>query len=373
MSLQRFLDLDSRAHDLLFSCLSEKDLIGFSKLNSVSLSSIQGYHKRAYNIHRRLSRYFKSAGDIDKFRWLRAKTGLIISGSTALQFFDRTLYEESDMDLYVQDSFCREVSHFLVATGYEFVPRDYQGLGKTLDQVINGRMDKKIDTAEPLGDEYDDDVTHGIARVFDFHLGERKIQLITAVKTPFDVIFRYHSTVVLNFITHKAAYSLYPYDTFIKRRLVGLLESEKADIALEKYNQRGWSYHFPMTYWQPRWIGDHRCWMISLPELDPILGVSDGDSLAVPDTVGINSWALVCHPSTSIQHMIMEDPLLKLAYTAIYPEEDDPRQCEIALVICKAMHAEEEGFIDEALLGLIKDDSQTKMRELGCLIANLDI
>ena len=42
-------------------------------------------------------RYF---ADPAAFRELQLRTGLIISGSTALQFLDRTTYEGADLDIY---------------------------------------------------------------------------------------------------------------------------------------------------------------------------------------------------------------------------------------------------------------------------------
>ncbi|KAJ7591813.1 hypothetical protein C8J56DRAFT_931787 [Mycena floridula] len=375
MSLQQILDLDSRAHDLLFSCLSKKDLITISKLNSVGLSMIKGYQKRAYQVNKILSRYFSSAGWVDRFRWLQARTGLIISGSTALQFFDRTVYEDSDMDLYVHESSSREVSHFLIEAGYTFVPRASQ-VNKTVDQVIDGdrrASDDFLRTAELVGDDYDEDHTHGIAHIFDFHKGQRKIQLITAVKTPFDVIFRYHSTAVLNFITHKTAYSLYPYATFVKRRSVRLIDTRSAEAAIRKYERRGWiATNHPLPVWdedeyegsdpQARWIGDSACWTIALPDLEPetitappIAGEPAG---LLPDTLRLNSWTLGRgeYYCPTVAYGILEDKNLRLCYTVLEDSYEDLRKCENALSLYKRAHRMDKAFIDEALLAVIEEE-----------------
>jgi hypothetical protein len=59
---------------------------------------VKDYFARAFNIEKRLSRYFD---DPKSFRKLQAETLTVISGSTALQFFQRNFYPESDLDLYV--------------------------------------------------------------------------------------------------------------------------------------------------------------------------------------------------------------------------------------------------------------------------------
>ena len=53
-------------------------------------------HKYIINNH--LSRFFP---DPIVFRSLQARTANLVSGSNALQFSDRTSYEEADTDVYV--------------------------------------------------------------------------------------------------------------------------------------------------------------------------------------------------------------------------------------------------------------------------------
>ncbi|KAI4517277.1 hypothetical protein K525DRAFT_251626, partial [Schizophyllum commune Loenen D] len=60
-------------------------------------------------------------------------------------------------------------------------------------------------------------------------------------------LFDFHSTVVMNAITHDAAISLYPYETFIrKRNLVidpweyGDDHTSRQEAAVMKYAARGW-------------------------------------------------------------------------------------------------------------------------------------
>ena len=57
-----------------------------------------------------LSRYFHHP---ETFRHLQATTGTVISGSSALQFFDRSYYAKSDLDLYVPLAWRAKVGQYL--------------------------------------------------------------------------------------------------------------------------------------------------------------------------------------------------------------------------------------------------------------------
>ena len=85
-------------YDKILSCLSPVSLTRMSYVNHTVRSATQDFASRAYNVNRRLLRFVK---DPVTFRSLMARTRMVISGSFALQFFDRTFYPESDLDLYL--------------------------------------------------------------------------------------------------------------------------------------------------------------------------------------------------------------------------------------------------------------------------------
>ena len=80
--------------------------------------AVKDFERRAYNVNKHLARFFS---DPLSFRSLIAKTRMVISGSFALQFFDRTRYPGSDLDLYAhRDDGVHEIGKFLLAEGYVF-------------------------------------------------------------------------------------------------------------------------------------------------------------------------------------------------------------------------------------------------------------
>ncbi|KAG1758073.1 hypothetical protein EDD22DRAFT_784371 [Suillus occidentalis] len=71
-----------------------------------------------------LSRYFS---DPLQFRSLQARTGLVMSGSNALQFVDHTSYPESDLDLYAHPGHLYELMEWLESIGYNLTPKRRTG------------------------------------------------------------------------------------------------------------------------------------------------------------------------------------------------------------------------------------------------------
>ena len=86
-------------------------------------SAIKEFERRAYT-NKRLAYYFD---DPLSFRSLMARTHMVISGSFALQFFDRSFYSNSDLDLYIlPDRSIVEVGSYLLEEGYVFKPTAWQ-------------------------------------------------------------------------------------------------------------------------------------------------------------------------------------------------------------------------------------------------------
>ena len=83
---------------LILSFSSPASMLRLARVNRTMYFAIRSYMLHRYNINNHLSRFFP---DPIAFRSLQARTASLVSGSNALQFFDRTFYEEADMDIYV--------------------------------------------------------------------------------------------------------------------------------------------------------------------------------------------------------------------------------------------------------------------------------
>ena len=76
-----------------------------------------------FNVNRLLAPYFS---DSLAFRSLQARTGTLISGSTALQFFCEESWPGSDLDLYVPPQSKESVCRWVLGEGYMYKPTGTQ-------------------------------------------------------------------------------------------------------------------------------------------------------------------------------------------------------------------------------------------------------
>lgn len=80
--------------------------------------AVSSYMGEAFDINEHISSFFN---DPVSFRILLARTSAIVSGSNALQFFDRIRYPESDLDIFVfgtRNSW--HVCSWLLGSGYRY-------------------------------------------------------------------------------------------------------------------------------------------------------------------------------------------------------------------------------------------------------------
>lgn len=183
-------------YDLIFSCLSPRSLAQLALTCRAACLAIAEFKSRAFNINRHFSRYFNEPV---AFRSLQAKTNTLVSGSNALQFFDRTFYPDADLDLYTHPGHSFEVAQFLVeAEGYQFTPRedsepDWKAAIETNWDGTEPRMTvATVGTPEryPMA---------GINAVWTFNktgINQHRltIQIIEASSSPLEVILDFHSS-----------------------------------------------------------------------------------------------------------------------------------------------------------------------------------
>ncbi|KAF8194110.1 hypothetical protein BJ912DRAFT_959383 [Pholiota molesta] len=317
------LFLPSTTDDILLDELSAPELFKYGRTCKHIHSIVQSYIRRRFRIEKLLATYF-SPSEINHFRWLQTYTGMLISGSTALQFFNRMVYPDSDLDLYLEHGFREDVGLWLLSIGYTYVPRP-RSRGKTFqdDLVL------QPDILEPFqmppqqafiqaGHSYLD-----AQCVFTFVKQDplRKVQMITSLDTPLERILNFHSTCVMNIITHNTAYSFFPRGTFAERRALSCIsvsdETMANTIAQNKYRSRGWTIDQHITrdeFDDPtfafarglRYVGDAQCWTIPiLPQIEiPVCEIES------------NSW-LVRYDETlflQMKYSIVKSPRLRTTY-----------------------------------------------------------
>ena len=123
--------------DLVHMMLGVADPYTVYRLRTVSrpvLEVVDRYIKSAFNIDRFLQQRF--VADPVAFRSMMARTGCVIGGLTALEFFARTERRNTPLELFVEGYEASKVCSYLVdRCGYSFVPGldQHRDLEKALD------------------------------------------------------------------------------------------------------------------------------------------------------------------------------------------------------------------------------------------------
>ncbi|KAG1748497.1 uncharacterized protein EDB91DRAFT_1334677 [Suillus paluster] len=273
-------------YDLIFCDLSPRTLVWLSHACRYTHAAVACFYRRAYNINQHLSRFFS---DPLSFRSLQARTGLVISGSNALQFFDRTFYPGSDLDLYAHPGHVYELLEWLESVDYQFEPSGHQEedwhnhVSADWDGTVKRTQQEQAagGTANALDLSWYPDIagvyTFKRFAVVDGEFVELKVQVMETTCNPISTIMKFHSTCVMNIITFNAAYSFYPVATFEERAALNIPASKHNPDVIAKYVKRGWRVFgafrprdimrpraSPFFANETRWVGDHRCWSIPL-------------------------------------------------------------------------------------------------------------
>ncbi|KAK7696086.1 hypothetical protein QCA50_000729 [Cerrena zonata] len=282
-------------YDTVFSFCTPTTFLRLSRTCQSARAAVQSYMRRAFRTDRIYSRFFTSPV---AFRRMQARTGALVSGSTALQFFDRSRYSEADLDIYVPLKYRLEVADFLFNDGYSYVPERNQD-----SDFRRAASDLRL----KVGGSYS---VNGVVTVFTFEKRRdsakvMKAQLIVVKYSPIETILGFHSTCVMNVISCDMAYSLYPKATFGKRSSLICIPATNSQTATAhaKYRKRGWSVRHTFTEFEFkndyhldvfRSMGDKHCWSIPL---DPIpiterIPLSQGSKPLEHDPVVTSSWLL---------------------------------------------------------------------------------
>lgn len=91
--------LNSVVFDNLCTFLNPRDLFALRATTKQLSDSFDTLFKTQWNINRSLGRFSR---DPVQFRSMMAKCDALISGSFALQFFARTVWMDSDLDIYIE-------------------------------------------------------------------------------------------------------------------------------------------------------------------------------------------------------------------------------------------------------------------------------
>ncbi|KAJ8503542.1 hypothetical protein ONZ45_g10771 [Pleurotus djamor] len=210
-----FLDPLLRYYDVHYEVLllmSIPTLRNYGLTNRALYTTVKNHLHFLLNIDRLYSPFIP-VSHIPRFRGLQQKTGAIVGGSLALQFFTGTRFAQSDMDIYVYFERAIALCSGLMKMGARLqdTASVLQPLGEDVpdNEAINSVTFGKIfsgifDAFERITDENASShdysflsstyLSHGILTVFNFVSQGRKLQVIVTTIDPVHIISMYHSS-----------------------------------------------------------------------------------------------------------------------------------------------------------------------------------
>ncbi|RDB17856.1 hypothetical protein Hypma_000844 [Hypsizygus marmoreus] len=281
------LYLPATTDNIIMSNLDPVDFARFSTVCKPIHEDAMSFLSRAFNINKHLAPYFSPA-ETETFRRLQASTGMLISGTSALEFFLRYSFDNSlpELEVFVEHSFALQVGRWLITIGYEFIP-----VGRQNEEFKMAYTE----ASGPQGVRSYRSFKYATA-VFSFFSfrTEKTVQLIAACNSPLQVILNMSLSCAMNIISHDIAVAFYPRSTFDKKESLlinytGLPEQHIDSNHITLYEDRGWAMQtklrLPEFIKLVRRVGDRSCWTIPLRPIS-----YDGVRVSYPYRVTGNSW-----------------------------------------------------------------------------------
>lgn len=168
---------------ILPSC-SPATFMRLSRVCRFLRAAVAAHITHTFDINRHLRRFF---GNPLGFRSLQARTGALIAGSHAVQFFTQAVYEDSDLDIFVKNSCAEEVGIWLMnEAGYEFQPDEAHGQVAVFSEAV-----REAHVGHRGSYSWND-----VRAVFNFVRRDRqqKVQVVGAGRTPMELILQTYSS-----------------------------------------------------------------------------------------------------------------------------------------------------------------------------------
>ncbi|PPQ98377.1 hypothetical protein CVT26_013837 [Gymnopilus dilepis] len=216
-------------------------------------------------------RYRQWFVDVSAFRRLLRRCNAVVSGSFALQYFDRKRYVGSDMDIFLRCAGVDEFCAWLKREGYRYVGGGTSYIRTSFPQdTLKALARRNAKHGSLLG-------VHTFQRLVGTatgHVEVMRVQIVVVDTDPLEhILFEFHSTAVMNFLTADRAVAIFPFNTYIQR--VSFVThapppASKHVVWKKKYRKRGFAVVGGGSHdcvrrvvLGLRHIGDRSCWTMT--------------------------------------------------------------------------------------------------------------
>ncbi|TFK61195.1 hypothetical protein BDN72DRAFT_863792 [Pluteus cervinus] len=271
----------STSPSALFHYFDVAELMRLSRISKTVYDRVASYLEEQFSLTDLLRPYF-TPPQIVKFRELQINTGVVITGTTAYHFLNRSLSHSVRLDLLVDDDGAGWLLMWFDLIGYHAVRPD----------SFYGRLEEYEDDDDV--DASDDDDVPGattlVQEVMNFVNDDlRQIRLVVSRSDLIDVILAYPITSAMNLISSTGVYSLYPYSTFARFEAVRLhnVGGDVDGFPIECFEAQGGTVVDDLSVTERsnpvsdfftgngtsggRFVGDNKTWMSFLLVAGPLL------------------------------------------------------------------------------------------------------
>lgn len=134
--------------------------------------------RSVFSLQRKVFPFLDTEDDVRTFVNTMKETLAVISGSTALQFFDRTVYQHADLDLYFEARYLGLWRSHLNAFGYSKLPQVDKKASITTENNTGYPCFEEIESLE----------------TFKHQMTNKVIQLMATKASPIRAILDFHSS-----------------------------------------------------------------------------------------------------------------------------------------------------------------------------------
>jgi hypothetical protein len=168
---------------MIFNRCETQDIFQLSQTCSSMREVTRRYWAEVLNAKRVLQPFFSTEGQMLQFLNMLSDTGAIVSGSTALQLFARTTFNDTDLDVYVERLCYDDALRQMNVAGFHNITQD----------------DSKLSYV--MGDSYPfvDEIERIQGLVCDSNK-EKIIQIIATKGSPITAVLNFHSSKMINFL-----------------------------------------------------------------------------------------------------------------------------------------------------------------------------
>ncbi|KIK59529.1 hypothetical protein GYMLUDRAFT_60086 [Collybiopsis luxurians FD-317 M1] len=215
--------------------LHYEDVQKYKTTGPIAEDAVHHYRAGLPKIVRLLDRFLGHQLIVGQFQKLQDSTGFLISGSVALQYFTEDYYT-TDLNLFCYIDGCSRVAGWLSDIGYQFTARQNQS--EDFNNEFNSVRQKSA--TENPSVIFKDYLSLEIVAVWNFEWKSQLIQLVAVRASPLAAVLSFHSSCVMNFLSHQVAYCLFPETTLNeKKNLILNMHGSQTALAVAKYAHRG--------------------------------------------------------------------------------------------------------------------------------------